>query len=144
MKEVPAFGFRIDRAIKALRQDLNRRFKRNGIDLTPEQWLICYKLYQAHSGLSQNELADESYKDAPTISRIIDRLVMKKQVAREPVQDDRRRHKIRLTDLGISTVKSALPLVQENRTIGWEGLSENDYNDLCRLMDQLYANYLEG
>lgn len=143
MKQVPAFGFRIDRAIKALRQDLNQRFKANGIDLTPEQWLIMNKLYSHPNGLSQNEIADGSYKDAPTISRIIDRLVSKEQVQRQAFEGDRRRHQIILTDLGKRVVNKALPHVEDNRIIGWKGLGQTDLEHLERIMDKIYGNYLD-
>ena len=70
------FGFPMDRAIKMIRAKYNQAFKELGFDITTEQWVLIEKLYW-DNGLSQSDLADGSYKNAPTVSRIIDLLVKK-------------------------------------------------------------------
>jgi len=141
MKSPPIFGYRIDRAIKALRLDLNQRFKRNNIDITPEQWLVMNKLAQYPAGLSQSEIADNTYKDAPTTSRIIDLLCKKGFTERKPFVGDRRRHQVYLTSAGLDIVDIVTPEVEENRKIGWHNLDQNDYEVFVRIIDQIYDNY---
>ena len=143
MKEVPAFGYILDRAVKALRSDLNQRFKTLELDLTPEQWLLLNKLNGRQEGLSQNQIADDTYKDAPTVSRIIDLLCKKGFTERLPFEGDRRRHKVILTRAGINVIAKVLPEVQSNRDKGWQGLDHKDLADLQRILNTIYANYLD-
>lgn len=141
MKSAPVFGYRIDRAIKALRLDLNQRFKRINIDITPEQWLVMDKLAQNPKGLSQSEIAENTYKDAPTTSRIIDLLCKKGFTERKPFAGDRRRHQVYLTPAGLEIVSTALSEVEENRRIGWNELDEKDYEVFVKILDRIYDNY---
>ena len=60
------FGEFLDRTVRVVRLDLHRRFKEIGVDITPEQWIILYKLSKK-DGQAQSELADGSFKNAPTV-----------------------------------------------------------------------------
>ena len=70
------FGAYIDRTIKIIRQNYLKAFKEIDVDLTTEQWVLLDSLYES-DGVSQNELANGSFKNAPTVSRIIDLLCKK-------------------------------------------------------------------
>ncbi|MFK8103189.1 MAG: MarR family winged helix-turn-helix transcriptional regulator, partial [Saprospiraceae bacterium] len=95
------FGAYIDRTMKIIRHNYLQKFKALGVDLTTEQWVIMDILY-GQEGLSQQELATTSFKNPPTVSRIIDLLCKKKITERKPFANDRRKHKIFLTDTGIA------------------------------------------
>ena len=135
-------GIYIDRTYKIVRQDLINRFKENDIDLTPEQWVVVSRL-RNDGGMFQTELANHSFRDKPTVSRIIDLLVKKKVVTRTPDKKDGRRFMISLTKKGEELVDHALPIVQESRDIGWTNLSEQEYDDLVRILDKVFTNYSE-
>ncbi len=65
------------------------------------------------SNLSQQQLADFLHLDRMLVSQIISRLDRDGLITRKLAADDRRRKGLRLTALGITTVKKALPLVEE-------------------------------
>lgn len=92
-------------------------------------------------GQSQKDLADGSYKDAPTTSRIIDLLSKKKYLRREAVKENRRQYQVFLTDTGVATVKKAIPLMNEIRIEGWKGLSNADYTKLLDILDKVSSNF---
>ena len=139
-KEHKNFGFLIERTIKKIRQNLQKRFADNNIDITVDQWVILDQLNN-RNGMSQNELAECTYKDAPTVTRIIDLLCKKDLTTRVMDKDDRRRFKIMLTNEGNKVIEKALPEVYAIRKQGWEGLEDTDYKNLMRILDTIYKNF---
>lgn len=133
-------GLYIDRTYKIVRQDLINRFKENEIDLTPEQWVVVSRL-KWDGDMFQTDLANHSFRDKPTVSRIIDLLVKKEIVVRTPDEKDGRRFLISLTRKGNNLVDAAYPVVQESRDIGWTDLSEEEYDELVRILDKVFSNY---
>ena len=136
------FGAYLDRTLRQVRLDMGRRLKEKGIDITPEQWIILSSLYE-NDGQSQSELGDASFKNAPTVSRIIDLLCKKGLTERVPHAEDRRRHHIFLTDTGKKTVELAFPAIRESRKKGWQGLNETDYQHFIRIINQIFQNFSE-
>ena len=133
------YGYFIDRTAKAIKGDLNSRFRKLGINLTAEQWLILSKLSDK-DGQSQVELGDKTYKNAPTVSRIIDLLCEKGFAERRTDAGDRRKFHIFITDKGRMTVEKVMPEVIEARKSGWAGLSHEDYESLIRIVDKVFDN----
>lgn len=136
------FGAYLDRTLRQVRLDMGRRLKEHGVDITPEQWMILSSLYE-NNGQSQSELGDSSFKNAPTVSRIIDLLCKKGLTERVPHAEDRRRHHIYLTKAGKKTVEKAFPAILESRKKGWEGLNEADYQTFIRIINQVFQNFSE-
>lgn len=97
-----------------------------------------------NNGISQNDLANGSFKNAPTVSRILDLMCKKGLTERRRFENDRRRYKIFLTLYGEETYKKALPVVVDLRLKGWKNLSEEDYQHFTRIMDQVFTNFEQG
>jgi len=133
------YGYIIDRSAKAIKSDIKRRFKALGADLTPEQWLLLDRL-KSVEGLSQVELGGSTYKDAPTISRIIDLLCKKGYAERKADSGDRRKFKIFITYKGREVLVLARPAILASRAAGWEGLSDEDYDHLIRIVNKIFVN----
>lgn len=139
-EEIKIFGTLIARTSRVIRLSFIQAFRNNELDITPEQWVILDKLYE-HNGLSQTDLASDSFKNAPTVSRIIDLLCEKKLTERQRFKNDRRRYKIFLTEEGKALVEKALPVVADLRNQGWSDLSEADYATFKRIMNQMFNNF---
>lgn len=134
------FGTLIDRTIRIIKLNYLQTFKKAGVDITPEQWVIIDNLYGS-DGLSQTDLANGTFKNAPTVSRIIDLLCKKGFTERQRFENDRRRYKVFLTEEGKEAFEKVNPFVKELRIKGWEHLSEEDYQIFLRIMNQIYKNY---
>ncbi len=141
MKDYTTFSHLMDRAVKAERLDLNHRFRKHNINLTPDQWYVLTILKDKEEGLSQNQVAASTFKDAPTISRIIDLLVKKEYVVRQPFVGDRRRYQVVISEKGINILNKAQPEVEGNMKEGWNGLDENDLECLKKITSKVYLNY---
>ncbi len=136
------FGTYIDRTIKIIRHNYTRTFKELQLDITTEQWVVLDSLYKK-DGLSQNEIANGSFKNAPTVSRIIDLLCKKGYTKRVASEEDRRRYHIYLTASGKKVYTTALPRVVELRKKGWEGLTDEDYDHFLRIINRVFSNFEE-
>ena len=133
----------MDRTLKIIKANYQRAFKEVGVDITTEQWVLIDTLYKSN-GVSQNDLASGSFKDAPTVSRIIDLLCKKEITERQRFENDRRRYKIFLTDKGKEAYEKALPKVKELRAKGWNGLTEEDYVHYFRIMERIFNNFQQN
>ena len=80
------------------------RLQQNGINVTPEQYLVLDILWERQS-LSQQNIADIIQKDKNSVTKIIDSLEKKNLVNRVVDKKDRRINKIELTQEGLALEK---------------------------------------
>jgi DNA-binding MarR family transcriptional regulator len=133
------YGFLLERTGKKLKQTLQRIFNDIDADITVDQWVILYELHM-HTSLSQNELGENTFKDAPTVTRIIDLLAKKNLVKRKMSKEDRRKYNIELTKKGTEKIETLLPAVIEYRKTGWEGLTKSDLDTLNVILNKVFDN----
>lgn len=134
-----AYFFKIDTTIKKIRNYMQRGLTDADIDLTVDQWVVIDHLSQ-NSGISQIELGNITFKDPPTMTRILDLLVKKELVTRLSSSSDRRKFTINLTEKGKEVHKKANEIITEVRKQAWNNLNENDYDTLVKIMDTIYSN----
>ncbi|MEM9930450.1 MAG: MarR family transcriptional regulator [Bacteroidota bacterium] len=135
-------GTLLDRTTRLLKAHFQRAFRDAQIDITPEQWVVLDHLYKAGAS-SQTDLANGTFKDAPTVSRIIDKLAGKKLAERKRFPNDRRRYQVDLTARGREVHELLLPRVEQLRVLTWSGLTQSDYDELTRILDQIRDNFPE-
>jgi len=83
----------------AINRRLVRNFRENGMDITPEQWTVLLFLWEK-DGVSQQELCNATYKDKPSMTRLIDNMERQSLVVRIASKSDRRTNLIYLTRQG--------------------------------------------
>ena len=109
-----SYGTLIERTLRLIKLRYLQTFRAANIDITPEQWVLIDKLYQTN-GISQNKLANITFKNAPTVSRIVDLLCKKGWTKRSRSSEDRRSYSINLTAEGNRIVEILLPKVTHLR-----------------------------
>ncbi|WP_341224349.1 MarR family transcriptional regulator [uncultured Arcticibacterium sp.] len=134
-----AYFYKIDTTVKKVRNYLQKQLIKGGIDLTVDQWVVLDHLIPV-PGISQNDLALATAKDAPTITRILGILIKKEFVERKTAKLDRRKQMLFPTEKGRALHKEAFPIVLKMRNKAWENLSDNDFEELVRIMDTIYNN----
>ncbi|MBK6265261.1 MarR family transcriptional regulator [Marivirga sp. S37H4] len=133
------YSFLLDRTARRVKQYAKQRFRELGWSITVDQWTVLKQLFD-RGELNQRELADLTFKDHPTMTRIIDLLSTKELIIRKAHPDDRRSFKIALTQSGQQLVEECLPEVQSIRMKAWENLSESDFKEFKRILDSIYDN----
>lgn len=139
-----SYFFKIDTTIKRIRSFMQKGLTDAGVDLTVDQWVVIdHIMPKQDRGVSQNELAEDTAKDAPTVTRILDLLVKKGLVIRQMADDDRRKFNIYLTDEGRKLHQQAFEVIAEFRKKSWNDLTDEDYEHLVRIMDRIHKNVSE-
>lgn len=133
-------GFLLERTTRIVKLSFTRAFKKLDVDITPEQWIIMDKL-DLNGEMSQKEIGNQSFKNAPTISRIIDNLVRKGFVSRASEESDRRKTSINLTGEGKKIVDQCKQEVETLRDLSWKNLTDEDYSNFNRIIDQVFENF---
>ncbi|ODT94256.1 MAG: MarR family transcriptional regulator, partial [Sphingobacteriales bacterium SCN 48-20] len=100
----------------AIARRLQKKFNGAGLNLTIEQWSVLYHLWKA-DGISQQELCKATFRDKPSITRLVDNLEKAGLVKRVASENDRRINCIYLT-------KQAQKLQQQSMDIAEETLNE--------------------
>jgi len=132
-------GYKIEVASKLMRQTFKRMLREQGAGVTIDQWVLLQQLGEK-DGISQWELARAVYKDAPTVTRIIDLLVDAGLIFRDSDDEDRRKFLIRLTQAGRNKIKEVVPLVQEFRSVLFNGMNKKQLKDFQVTLDLILQN----
>lgn len=138
-KQYSRYSFLLDRTARKVKQYAKQRFRELGWTITVDQWAVLKQLFD-HGPQNQRELGEKTFKDNPTITRILDLLVEKSFIVRKLHPDDRRSFLIGLTSTGEQLVKDCLPEVQQIRMKAWDNLSEKDFKEFKRILDSIYSN----
>lgn len=133
-------GFTLEKTVKLMKLRLSRIMSMHPeLDLTVDQWVILHML-KTHDTLSQQELGNATFKDAPTITRMIDLLVSKKLVKRTQDTADRRKYNVKLTELGVVKYEKTEPVVNEFRAEAYEGISSEELKMLNKILNKIFIN----
>ncbi|HCN85293.1 MAG TPA: MarR family transcriptional regulator [Sphingobacteriaceae bacterium] len=133
------YSFLLERTARRVKQYAQQRFNAENFGITVDQWLVLKNLRNAND-LNQSELGELTNKDNPTLTRIIDLLCKKGVTERRIHPDDRRSFIVHLTKSGEKKVADWSPKVAEIRMKAWENLSEDDYENLKRILNSIYTN----
>ena len=73
----------------AINRKLSRNFRQNGVEITPEQWTVLLFLWEK-DGVTQQELCNATFKDKPSMTRLIENMERQHLVVRIADKRDRR------------------------------------------------------
>lgn len=137
-----ATAYKIGHTSRLLRYSLKQFFQKEGLEISPEQWTILFRLYE-HPGQAQNQLADQTLNDHPNITRLIDRLVRQNFVKRENDPNDRRRSLIFLTSEGEELMETLLPKAIKMRKQIFSGITNNEINEFVEILKRIDENIMK-
>lgn len=131
--------FMMERNMRRARHITYQVFNKHGIDLTVDQWVTLKKISETEN-ISQKEIAEAVFKDAPTVTRIIDLLCKKGLTERKTNPNDRRKFFIHLTEEGEKTIRSVFPLVKLLRLQSTKNFSKEELNELRNYLNRIFDN----
>jgi DNA-binding MarR family transcriptional regulator len=133
------YSFITGKASTALARRLQKNFKQAGIEVTIEQWSVLYHLWK-EDGLSQQDLCNQSFRDKPSITRLVDNLEKLKLVKRVPSKDDRRINLIYLTEAAKTLQEQTMEMANQTLNEALDGVSKEDV-ELCKaVLQKVYEN----
>lgn len=138
-KKGELYSFITGAASTAVARRLQKNFKQAGFEITIEQWSVLYHLWK-EEGLSQQELCDRSFRDKPSITRLVDNLEKLKLVKRKASKDDRRKNLIELTDAARQLQEMTMEVANQTLNEALAGVSKDDI-ELCKaVLAKVYDN----
>lgn len=135
-----ALGFLLNKGTQALHRQLNRNFISNGLEITSEQWSVLVFLYHCDCK-SQNEIAEKTFRDKVSVTKIIDNLEKRGLVFRTPDENDRRVKRIVLTKDGEKLVPKLKRVVFSTLTEGFNNVKEKDLESFKLVLSQIVKNF---
>ena len=122
-----------------LRRQLYSLFKKNEVDITPEQWVVLYYLWQK-DGLSLGEVAQKTKKDNANTTRIVDRMEAQGLVKRTNKADDKRFFYLYLTEKANNMKPLVYKSILNSTEICSNGLSIDEQKTILMLLNKIIHN----
>lgn len=126
----------------AINRKMYRNFRKEGLDITPEQWSVLSFLWR-QDGVSQQTLCDSTFKDKPSMTRLVDNLVKLGLVERRIAPNDRRSNLVYLTSKGTDIQEKADAAVNETMKYAFAGIDEEGLNLVRHLLKIVFNNIQE-
>ncbi|EGK02973.1 MULTISPECIES: MarR family winged helix-turn-helix transcriptional regulator [Dysgonomonas] len=127
----------------AINRMMYRNLRKEGLDITPEQWTVLAFLWR-EDGVTQQTLCNSTFKDKPSMTRLIDNLAKQNLVYRNASTIDRRSNYIFLTDLGKSIKDKANKAVYQTMDAALAGIDEDGLKQVRFLLAAVFGNIREA
>ena len=123
----------------AINRKLHRNFRQNEIDISPEQWTILLSLWEK-DGVTQQELCNATFKDKPSMTRLIDNMERQHLVVRISDKKDRRNNLIHLTKTGRELENKAYKIANATLEQALQGLSLEELKIGQEVLRKVFTN----
>ncbi|HTQ28254.1 MAG TPA: MarR family winged helix-turn-helix transcriptional regulator [Puia sp.] len=140
-KKGELYSFITGKASTAIARRLQKKFNAAGLNLTIEQWSVLYHLWK-EDGKSQQELCNATFRDKPSITRLVDNLEKLQLVKRVASENDRRINMIYVTRLAQKLQEQTMEMAEETLNEALEGVPA-DKIDVCKSVLQIVYDNLK-
>ena len=123
----------------AINRKLYRNFRLHGIDISPEQWTILLSLWEK-DGVTQQELCNATFKDKPSMTRLIDNMERQHLVVWISDKRDRRTNLIHLTKTGRELENQAFVIANQTLKEALDGVPLEDLKIGQEVLRKIFMN----
>lgn len=127
----------------AINRMMYRNLRKEGLEITPEQWTVLAFLWR-EDGVTQQTLCNSTFKDKPSMTRLIDNLSKQNLVYRSTSAKDRRSNYIYLTDFGKSIREKAQKAVRQTMDSALAGIDVEGLKQVRTLLMAVFGNIREA
>ena len=138
-KKGELYSFITGKASTAIARRLQKNFKSANIDITIEQWSVLYHLWKL-DGLSQQQLCEATFRDKPSITRLVDNLEKLGLVKRVSSKEDRRINKIYLTKEATALQEQTMEVANQTLNEALAGVSNGQVEIAKEVLQMVYDN----
>lgn len=123
----------------AINRRLAKDFTSGGLELTPEQWTVLIYLSE-EDGVTQQKLCDTTYKDKPSMTRLIDAMERSGLVVRQPNARDRRSNTVYMTPRGQEVLEKAQKSALRTLKASLRGLGLEEIHVCQEVLRRIFEN----
>ena len=138
-KKGELYSFITGVASAAIARRLQKKFNNSGLSLTIEQWSVLYHLWKK-DGISQQELCNATFRDKPSITRLVDNLERASLVKRVAAEKDRRINLVYLTKQGQQLQESSMQLADQTLQEALKSVSADKIEICKQVLQVVYDN----
>jgi DNA-binding MarR family transcriptional regulator len=135
------YSFITGKASTAIARRLQKKFNQAGLSITIEQWSVLYQLWK-QDGQSQQELGQATFRDKPSITRLVDNLERLQLVKRAASSSDRRINRICLTKPALKLQEQTMQLAEDTLNEALEGVPAEQV-EVCKSVLQIVYDNLK-
>ncbi len=133
------YSFITGKASTAISRRLQKKFAAANLTITIEQWSVLHQLWKKN-GLSQQELCEVTFRDKPSITRLVDNLEKLELVKRTAHKTDRRKNVIVVTKKAEELQEVTTLLANETLNEALEGLPAEEIEKCKEALQLIYDN----
>ena len=123
----------------AVARRLQKNFRQAGLEITIEQWSVLYHLWKEDC-LSQQELCNRTFRDKPSITRLVDNLEKQNLVKRMPSKTDRRINLVCLTEAAKHLQQITIDLANQTMSEALVGIERGEIEVVKTVLQRVYDN----
>ena len=138
-KKGELYSFITGKASTAISRRLQKNFRDAGVEITIEQWSLLYHLWK-EDGISQQQLCEATFRDKPSITRLVDNLEKVKLVKRVASKDDRRINMIYLTPEAVQLQEKLMDLANQTLNEALVGVTNGQVEIAKEVLQMVYEN----
>lgn len=138
-KKSELYSFITGKASTAIARRLQKKFNQAGLNLTIEQWSVLYHLWK-EDGISQQQLCDATFRDKPSMTRLVDNLEKLKLVKRSSSKSDRRIKIVSLTPEARMLQEQSMEMANQTLNEALEKVPPDMINVCKEVLQIVYDN----
>lgn len=123
----------------AINRKLYRNFREYNLDITPEQWTVLLFLWEKE-GVTQQELCHVTFKDKPSMTRLINNMEKQNLVKRTACDTDKRINLIYLTSYGRSLEDKSRYVANKTLKEALRGLTIEELRVIQDVLRKVFSN----
>lgn len=133
------YSFITGKASTAIARRLQKKFNQAGLSLTIEQWSVLYHLWK-QDGLSQQQLCEATYRDKPSITRLIDNLEKAGLVKRMADKTDRRKNLVFISKQAEKLQETTMEMASDTLNEALRGVPVEWVDTSKEVLQMVYDN----
>jgi DNA-binding MarR family transcriptional regulator len=126
-------------AATAIARRMQKNFRASGVEITTEQWSILYHLWK-DDGINQQQLCERTFRDKPSITRLIDNLVKLGLVERKANKNDKRVNFIFLTETAKNLQQQTIDIANQTMDEALIGITKDEIETVKNVLQKVYDN----
>ena len=126
-------------AVNAINRRLQKNFRDAGLEITIEQWSVLYHLWKEDE-LTQQQLCDKTFRDKPSITRLIHNLEKMGLVERNNSAIDKRKNHIHLTNKAKKLQDISINIANATMNEALVGINKIEIENVKNVLQKVYDN----
>jgi MarR family transcriptional regulator for hemolysin len=139
MSEIRDIWLHAHNMIRSARQIINENLQ--PLNLSSAEGNILLHLFTQGQDMGQEQLVEQLDVSKPAVSRLLDSLETKGYVIRQPDPDDKRAHRVRLTDKALEIGPAVEQSYNHVYTLAMQGISQDEFEYFVKLFSRMSENF---